>query len=90
MFAERQDGLDSRDLDRLSRNNYREVSKRYKKAFVIKHKKFPNKIVELRAASPCHAASLVGWRPRHIKLIEVKDVEDDLADDNGCDEERES
>jgi hypothetical protein len=39
-------------------------------SYVIQNKK-TNKIVEIKAVSAFQASKLVGWRPRHTKLIQV-------------------
>jgi hypothetical protein len=67
---ERQDGLDAIDLANLRKNKYEEVQKKYTDVFILKHKNFPNKVVELKAASSVHACNLIGWRPRHVELVQ--------------------
>ena len=68
----RHDGLDQVDLANLRNNNYENVQQNFDRIFVLKHRKFENKLVELRAASAWHACRLVGWRPRHTILVEER------------------
>ena len=44
--------------------------------FVIQNKK-TKQIVEIKARSAFHAASIVGWRPRHVKLIQANESSED-------------
>jgi hypothetical protein len=67
--------LTLKELKSLHRNKYEQVREKFKKAFVIRNKK-TNQIVELVAASSTHACSLIGWRPRSVQVLEVKDKED--------------
>lgn len=72
MLSDNRNFLYPKDIRNLQRNKYEEVSKRFEKSYVIKNKK-TKQIVELKAASSVHAANLIGWRPRHIELIETID-----------------
>jgi len=48
-------------------------NKKFKNIYVIRNKK-TNQVVELRAASPVHAANIIGWRPRRIQVLDVRDA----------------
>ena len=60
----------------LKRSHYEDIAYKFNKVFIIKHKK-SGMVVELRAASPVHAATLIGWRPRQVKLLSEKSVENE-------------
>lgn len=71
------DNLDRRDMARLSSNDYDGRCSEWKKVFLIRSTKYPDKIAELRALSFVHACNLIGWRPRQVELISEKDVDED-------------
>lgn len=58
----------SRYEEKIAHNN------KFKKAFVIRNKK-TNQVVELRAASSFHACKIIGWRPRKVQVLSVRDIE---------------
>jgi len=60
--------LDERDYRKLARGNYEKAKENFKTVFVIQHVK-TRKIAELKAASAIHAARMIGWRPRQVRLI---------------------
>jgi len=47
---------------------------KFKKVYVIRNKK-TNQIVEVRAASSCHACNIMGWKPNKVQLLSENDVE---------------
>ena len=63
--------LTDKDQKKLAQNHYEQKKDRFPQIFVIEHKK-TGKVVELHAASAYHAANLIGWRPRHVRLVKVK------------------
>jgi hypothetical protein len=65
-----------RELKALRQNKYSDKSSKFDNAFVIKHKR-TGMIVELRAASSVHACTLIGWRPKQVTLLKVKDFKDE-------------
>lgn len=64
--------LDFKDMKNLKKSKYETLSSKWKKAYVLQHKS--GKIAELKAASALHACKLIGWRHRHVKVLEEKDV----------------
>jgi len=74
MSSERPENLPltNKDLQHLKENNYNSVISKFDKKFIIRNKR-TGQIAELYAASSFHAANLIGWRPRQIELIEIKE-----------------
>jgi hypothetical protein len=68
------EGVDSIDQSKLRANGYAKNCENWDKVFVIRNMKYENKVAELRATSLIHACNLIGWRPRHVKLISVRDA----------------
>lgn len=62
-----------REIRALNDNRYEKISKNFDRIFLIQNKR-TQQIVELRAASSFHACTLIGWRPRHVKVIEEKSI----------------
>jgi len=60
--------LGPRDYRKLANNDYEKAKEKFKTVFVIQHVK-TKKVAELRAASVVHAANLIGWRPRQVRLV---------------------
>ena len=58
------------EIRALRRSKYDEIANKFDKIFTLSHKS--GKIVEIRAASSVHACKIIGWRPRHVKVVEVK------------------
>jgi len=58
----------SRYEDKIAHNS------NFKKSYIIRNKK-TNQVVEVRAASPLHAANIIGWRARTVEVLETKDIE---------------
>lgn len=67
-----QDGVDAVDQSKLRKNNYAEKSKECDEIYVVRNIKFENKVAEIKAKSLVHACNLIGWRPRHVILIEKR------------------
>jgi len=64
----------------LKRSRYEEKiahNDKFKKAYIIRNRR-TNQVVELRAASPFHAANIIGWKPSKVEIIGVKDIESPL------------
>lgn len=72
--------LSWKEMKALKNNDYKKLSERYNKSFVIKHKR-TGMVVELRAASVMQAAGFIGWRPRHTILIKEKDLTEQNKDE---------
>ena len=47
---------------------------KFKHAYVIQNKK-TGQIVEIRAASAVHASNIIGWKPKRVKLLDVRCLE---------------
>jgi len=60
-----------KEIRSLNRHNYEKVSQNFDKIFLIRNRR-TNQIVELRAASSAHACTMIGWKPKHVRLMEEK------------------
>ena len=69
------DRLDRVDMARLKANGYADKCEEWNKVFILQHKKYPEKVAELRALSFVHACNLIGWRPRQVELVSEHEVE---------------
>jgi len=67
--------LTMKEIKALKRARYEDTANNFNKAYVIQNKR-TGQIVEIRAASSVHAANIIGWRPRHVNLIEVKEIKE--------------
>jgi len=65
-----------KELKSLRKNKYAEKSDDFDTSYVIQNTK-TKQIVEIKAASVILAAKMVGWRPRHVKLIQVNENQKD-------------
>lgn len=72
--------IDSKDYSWLKKNRYEEIRDKFKTTYILQHKKFPEKIVELRAASAAHACNLIHWKPQQVRLIGTKESTPDIVD----------
>lgn len=73
--------IDARDYGYLKKNNYEEERKKWKTTFVLQHKRYPDKIVELRAATPAHACRMIHWKPNQVRLLsQTVDESGDVVD----------
>ena len=64
--------LNEAEMKRLKNSGYgKDTGDESWKTYVIRNKR-NGKIAELRAASAVHAARMIGWRPRHITVLEEK------------------
>jgi len=61
-----------KEFKAMEKINYAEISKDFTKSYVIQNTK-TKQIVEIKALSSFHAAKIVGWRPRHVQLIQVNE-----------------
>jgi len=68
-------GLGEKEFRCLKRNKYEELSRSYTKSFLLQHKKYHNKVVEIKATTPAHACYLIGWKPNQVILLQEKEVE---------------
>jgi predicted RND superfamily exporter protein len=66
-----QSHLSYQDFKALKRSKYHEKQNLYDKSFVLLNKK-TNSVVELRGVSSTHACKFIGWRPRHVQLLETR------------------
>jgi len=61
-----------KEFKAMQKSNYAEISKELTTSYVIQNIR-TKQIVEIKARSPFHASSIIGWRPRHTKLIQVNE-----------------
>jgi len=64
--------VDSVEMRRLKNNGHgQDTGNDSWKTYVIRNKR-TNKIAEIKAASSIHACNLIGWRSRHVSVLEIK------------------
>ena len=63
-----------REMKALKRAKYDKVAPKCDKSYILLNKKF-GMMIEIRGFSSVHACNMVGWKPRHVKIVEEKDVE---------------
>lgn len=69
--------LNENEMKRLKNSGYgKDTARESWKTYVIRNKR-SGKIAELRAASPLHAAKMIGWRRRHVTVLEEKELPED-------------
>ena len=75
--------LGIKELKALKKSKYHEIVDKFNTIYVIKNKR-TGVIVELRGASSFHCCNLIGWRPRHVTVIEEKDapIENQVEESN--------
>ena len=67
------------EMKSLKNSKYDKLKDKWPNSYVLKHKS--GKIAELHAVSSIHACKLIGWRPRHVKIISENKIKKD--DQNG-------
>lgn len=72
--------INAKDYAWLKKNNYEEARRKFKTTYILQHKKFPDKIVELRAASSFHACNMIHWKPKQVRLLGIKTESGDIVD----------
>lgn len=72
--------LSEKDVKALVRSGYEEKSKQFNKAFLLQNIK-SKAMVELRACSSFQAAGMIGWRPRHVKVLGERTVEEESSNE---------
>ena len=72
--------INAKDYSWLRKNNYENVRKKFKTTYILQHKKYPDKIVELRAASASHACNMIHWKPNQVRLLGTKTDSEDIKD----------
>ena len=60
--------LTKKEYNSLKEHKYEEAVKKYKTSYTILNKK-SGLIVEMKASSPIHACTMIGWRPKNCKII---------------------
>lgn len=65
--------VSAKEMKALKRSRYDKIAEKFQFAYVLRNKK-NGLVVEIRAASSTHACNIVGWRPRHVEVIEVIDT----------------
>jgi hypothetical protein len=67
--------LSRKEISSLKEHKYEEAVSKYKTSYTIMNKK-TGAIVEMKASSPLHACTMIGWRSKNCKLIkEVNHIE---------------
>jgi len=59
----------------LKKAKYHKVAPKFNTAYLLKNIR-TGQIVELRAASSTHACNIIGWKPRKVRILETKIIED--------------
>lgn len=72
--------IGQKDYQALRKSHYEDVRLKYNKVYLLQHKKYPEKIVELRAASSAHACKMIGWKPNQVRLLSEKEMSEDVVD----------
>jgi hypothetical protein len=62
------------DFKALKRSKYHQIQNQFNESFVLLNKK-TNSVVELKAVSVRQACKFIGWRPRHVQLLETRSHE---------------
>jgi len=65
------------EMRALRKSGYDQIRNTCTTTFVIQNKRQPDKVAEIRAVSSHQACKLIGWRPRHCRILQVR--EDDGA-----------
>ena len=52
----------------LKRSKYETIANNFKTAYVLRNKR-TGQIVEIRAASSCHACNIIGWKTNKVELL---------------------
>jgi len=60
--------LSKKEMKSLREHKYEDAAKKYNTSYTILNKK-TGLIVEMKAASPLHACTMIGWRAKNSKLI---------------------
>jgi hypothetical protein len=62
-----------REAKALKRSKYSEKQSSYKTEFILANKK-TGQIAEIKGISFLHACNSIGWRDRHVQVLEIKEV----------------
>lgn len=65
--------LSRKDYKWLQKSHYNEEKTRWNKTFVLQHKNHPAKVVELKAATAVHACSYIHWKPKQVRVLEIRE-----------------
>lgn len=76
--------ISHKEFKSLKRAKYGENHERFDKLFTIKNKK-TGKVVAIRAASVIMACNTIGWRPRHVTLIEETIIDNKVIEGSEID-----
>ena len=68
-----------REIKHLKKAKYDQTNNKFDNSYVILNKR-TGQIVEINACSPVHACNIIGWKPRKVKVLEVKDAKAEIAD----------
>ena len=70
--APRQTQLTRKEMVSLKRHNYGEAVKKFDHSFVVLNKR-TGMVVEMRAATSWHAVTMIGWKHKHCRILQVID-----------------
>ena len=62
-----------REIKALRKAKYDQTNTKFDTAYVLLNKR-TGQIVEINACSDIQACNIIGWKPRKVKVLEVKDV----------------
>jgi hypothetical protein len=68
-----QPSITMKELKALKRAGYDKIVDQFPMAYVLKNKK-TGLVVQIQAASSYHACNIIGWRARHVQLLDVIDT----------------
>lgn len=68
----RQMQLTRKEMVSLKHHNYKEAVKKFDKSFVVLNKR-TGMVVEMRAASAWHAITMISWKHKHCRILQVID-----------------
>jgi len=68
-----QPSLGTKEIKALKKSKYRKINKDFHDVFILKNNK-TNMIVEIKASTSLHACHIIGWRPKHVTVLEHRKV----------------
>jgi hypothetical protein len=65
--------LNQKDIRKLTFNGYEKAKEKFPNVYLLRNKK-TGKIAELHAASPLHAAKMLGWNPKKTQVLIAREA----------------
>ena len=62
-----------KEIKALKRARYDQTNNKFDNSYVLLNKR-TGQIVEINACSDIHACTIIGWKPRKVQVLEIKDV----------------